>query len=384
MNLIFISNRFTNHQVELCNEFFKIADNFLFVEVERRESRALEHGKSIEGEVPSYVITSDNLPMIQNNIDNADIVIIGSAPDYLVNSRLKRGLLTFKYSERMYKKGIPWLELPLRYFKNFMRFNRYHNYYLLCASAYSAYDYSLSHSFVGKAFKWGYFPKTTNLTFGEISKKKAWDTKLHILWVGRFIDWKHPEKALDVALDLSSQGIDYTLTMLGTGTMEEEIKESVESMNLQGNVKVLGSVPSNDVREFMDRSHIFLYTSDYNEGWGAVLNEAMASGCIVIASHAIGAAPYLVKNGVNGFLYNNDEQQALLKCVHDVLSKRNQWNDISKCAYNTIRFVWNAGNAAKCFMEIARSLYCDHQVIFKKSGPCSKAESISNNWFSKL
>ena len=49
----------------------------------------------------------------------------------------------------------------------------------------------------------------------------------------------------------------------------------------------------------MEKSEIFLFTSDKGEGWGAVLNESMNSACAVVASHAIGSVPFLLKDGEN-------------------------------------------------------------------------------------
>ena len=43
------------------------------------------------------------------------------------------------------------------------------------------------------------------------------------------------------------------------------------------------------------------------EGWGAVLNEAMNSGCACIASHAIGSAGFLIEHGENGFVYRDGD-----------------------------------------------------------------------------
>jgi glycosyltransferase involved in cell wall biosynthesis len=41
---------------------------------------------------------------------------------------------------------------------------------------------------------------------------------------------------------------------------------------------------------------VFIFTSDRNEGWGAVLNEAMGSGCAVVAADLIGSVPYLIEH----------------------------------------------------------------------------------------
>jgi hypothetical protein len=37
-------------------------------------------------------------------------------------------------------------------------------------------------------------------------------------------------------------------------------------------------MPPEEVRVHMEQSNIYLFTSDFGEGWGAVLNEAMNSG----------------------------------------------------------------------------------------------------------
>lgn len=58
----------------------------------------------------TYVIpyTQDKIinQEIKRKVIEADVVIIGSAPDSYIEQRLKDGKLTFKYSERFYKKGI--------------------------------------------------------------------------------------------------------------------------------------------------------------------------------------------------------------------------------------------------------------------------------------
>ena len=61
----------------------------------------------------------------------------------------------------------------------------------------------------------------------------------------------------------------------------------------------------------MEKTGIFLFTSDRQEGWGAVLNEAMNSGCAVVASHLIGAVPFLKKKKKNGLVYSSGDRKTL-------------------------------------------------------------------------
>ena len=39
------------------------------------------------------------------------------------------------------------------------RYLRFRNFYVLCASAYTPLDYARQFDFIGKTYKWGYFPK---------------------------------------------------------------------------------------------------------------------------------------------------------------------------------------------------------------------------------
>lgn len=69
------------------------------------------------------------------------------------------------------------------------------------------------------------------------------------------------------------------------------------------------------VREYMENADIFLFTSDYGEGWGAVLNEAMNSCMAVVADCGIGAAPFLLKPGKNGMVYPDGNFAIFIKTL---------------------------------------------------------------------
>ena len=61
----------------------------------------------------------------------------------------------------------------------------------------------------------------------------------------------------------------------------------------------------------MEKSSIYLFTSNFDEGWGAVLNESMNSACAVISSHAAGATPFLISHNINGLLYTSGDVDEL-------------------------------------------------------------------------
>ena len=123
----------------------------------------------------------------------------------------------------------------------------------------------------------------------------------------------------------------------------------------------------------MEKSEIFLFTSDRHEGWGAVLNESMNSGCAVVASHAIGSVPFLVNDGENGFIYKDGDIDNLYKKVKLLLDDSCRRREMSKKAYFTIADEWNAENAATRFIYLLQDIKENGNSSRFSHGPCSKS-----------
>ncbi|MBR2454302.1 MAG: glycosyltransferase, partial [Clostridia bacterium] len=309
MKLTFVSNALTPHQIPFCEACINIlGDGFSFVSVAEVTDERKTIGWGAEAkdyEIRSYE-SSEAREKAITSINEADVLILGSASEDIIKSRLKAKKLTFKYSERQYKKPLNIKTYPHALAGAWLHFGRYQSapFYLLCASAYASADFMKFGNFKNRAFKWGYFPATYEYDIDVLMAKKESRT---ITWAARMIDWKHPELAVEMARRLKADGIDFTLNVIGFGVMENEIRESVARLGLADCVKLLGSMKPEEVREYMEKSAVFLMTSDRQEGWGAVLNEAQNSACAVLANSAAGSAPYLIKNGENGFIYNEKD-----------------------------------------------------------------------------
>jgi glycosyltransferase involved in cell wall biosynthesis len=178
---------------------------------------------------------------------------------------------------------------------------------------------------------------------------------------------------------LKDNGYKFDLDIIGTGPMASQIKNMIVSNNLQNEVKLLGSMKPEQVREHMEKANIFLFTSDFNEGWGAVLNESMNSGCGIVASHAIGSVPFLLKNKINGLIYKNGDINHLYQNVKYLLDNEKGCYQMGINAYNTLHESWNAKEAAKRVIKLSEGLLNGNVPVFK-DGPCSIAENISQKY----
>ena len=382
MLIIFLSNTFNHHQMAISNEFYRLTDgNYFFIETQPMSDERKNMGWSLE-EQPDYVlhVYKNDIERTKclNLINSADVVITGMASEKYLIERKKQKKLIFRYSERLFKRKNMYWQIPLRIIKYNFQNRKNNNIYMLCSSAYAAFDYNLSLSFKNKTYKWGYFPKTVR--YSNIEKLINEKTVNSILWTGRFIDWKHPEIHIKLAKFLKDSGINFKLTMIGNGIMFDSVKKMINDFELNEYVSLLGVKTPDEVRTIMEQSQIFIFTSDYAEGWGAVLNEAMNSACAVVASHAIGAVPFLIENGNNGMIYENKNEEDLFEKVKLLLNNSQKRIEISKNAFNTIIEEWNGEIAAQNFIKLINTIN-RNDINLIDSGPCSKAKIIKNNWF---
>lgn len=148
---------------------------------------------------------------------------------------------------------------------NFLQYRNNNNLFMLSAGYYAGGDMKLIKCFKKKNYVFGYFPKVYELNIEEVIDKKQ-NQLPKILWVGRFLDWKHPEACVALASYLKRKGYIFKLSMVGIGPLYETINDDIKKHNLDDCVELVGQLSNEQVREMMLRSNIFLFTSDYREG----------------------------------------------------------------------------------------------------------------------
>lgn len=384
MKITFISNYFNHHQKFVSDVLNDLCcQQYLFVETTQMREERKKLGYE-QKKIPSYVVSSYMMDKKKDylfeEVGKSDVVIWGSCSNRWIKQRLKDGTLTFAYSERIMKSK-SLLKFVVRAIKYNIKFKKnQNNQYLLCSSAYTSKDYNAIGLFKGKCYKWGYFPECKKYSdIQELLNKKK---KSEILWCGRFLEWKHPDDVISVAIKLKKSGYLFHISMIGEGELKEKLNKLVKDNELEKYVDIIDPQSPQKIREYMENSGIYLCTSDYHEGWGAVLNEAMNSGCAVIASHAMGATPFLIKNRINGYVYesgNIDELSTYIKILLDSSEKQEK---IGKLAYETIVKEWNSEIAAKRLFDLSNNILVGKDVSnLYKTGPCSEAKIIKNDWY---
>lgn len=382
MKITFVSNYINHHQIPVSNVLYEhLGENYTFIQTEPMEEERIRLGWN-PADVPTYVrYAYEEREACEQLILDSDVVIWGGLEDEtMLQPRLQAGKPILRYSERLYKTG-QWKAIsPRGLKKKYLDHTRYRKapVYLLCAGAYVASDFHIVRAYPDKMLKWGYFPECKSYEIEKLWGEKAYtEEKKEILWAARFIDWKHPELVVELAEELSKKRNDFHITMLGGGELQPVIESLIQGKKLDAFISLAGTKNPAQVREMMEQSPIFLMTSDRQEGWGAVMNEAMNSGCAVIANRMVGAGPYLIEHGKNGYLYRQGDAAHLAELVNPLLDDRNLCKSIGMQAYATITGEWNARTAAERLLVLIRDLAEGREPQIRwESGPCSKAEII--------
>ncbi len=382
--VVFVSNFFNHHQKFLSDAFYElIGDGYHFIAtVPMNEDRRKLGWKQYETPYLVYSYESDEVyQSCMDLIRDADAVIIGSAPEKMIRSRILSGKLTFRYSERFLRKGLELKKFLYRLVKYRHLNPGSKPVYLLCSSAYTSADYAKFGLFRNKAFKWAYFTEAKAYEDLDLLLEKK--DPMEILWCGRFLKLKHLGDVIHAVGKLVEEGFPCRLKVIGGGSEQAEAayRKLACSVSSKDFVSFVGTVGSDEVRTHMEKAGIFVFSSDFQEGWGAVVNEAMNSGCAVISSHAAGAAPFLIRDGENGMIYESQNVADLYQKLKELLEHPEHQRRLGAEAYRTITGLWSPAVAAKRFLSLAQSILNNKGTDLYEEGPVSKSLPLNNNWY---
>lgn len=375
LKLVFFANYLNIHQVHLMDELFALlGGGFRFVATLPRNSSELKGGDDYSSRC-YCVLASESCRakvIAKQMACEAEVCVFGAcSQEYaLARARGNPSGLSFEVGERWLKRG--WVNAFsssfLEWFVNYRLYYRHRPFYKLCCSAFTASDDIQLGVYKGRHFKWGYFTGVT-----AYDAEKTITTGVSIMWCSRFLKWKHPELAIELAKKLKDNGYKVMIDMYGSGSELEASESLCRELSVQDVVSFKGSVPNDEIIQEMRRHDIFLFTSDKKEGWGAVLNEAMSNRCAVVASEAIGAAPFLIRDGRNGLLFKSRQVDSLYEKVIFLLNNPAVIQQVSEQAYQDMLHIWSPRKAAENLIQLINDLR-NGQDTSILDGPCSKAE----------
>jgi glycosyltransferase involved in cell wall biosynthesis len=159
--------------------------------------------------------------------------------------------------------------------------------------------------------------------------------------------------------------LDHKLVLVGRkGESWQIIFETVDKLDLRGNVLWLGHVPFDELPALMNGAEAFVYPSAY-EGFGLPPLEAMACGTPVVSSRA-SSLPEVI--GDAGIFFDPYDTEAMAAALHAVLANRCLRKELrNKGLTRAKAFSW------KRTTELTLSAYMEACARFREDGIRARA-----------
>jgi glycosyltransferase involved in cell wall biosynthesis len=142
-------------------------------------------------------------------------------------------------------------------------------------------------------------------------------SRRRIIFVGRLVRLKRVDTLIDAFTRLAADRPEWDLLIVGDGPLRTELESRVPAV-LKDRVCWTGFISNQPTVNALYRTADVMVLPSENEAWALVVNEAAASGLAMVVSEVVGAAPELVRDGVNGRLFSPGEVAALTKHLCEV------------------------------------------------------------------
>ncbi|MGE1111797.1 hypothetical protein CN978_11235 [Priestia megaterium] len=152
-----------------------------------------------------------------------------------------------------------------------------------------------------------------------------------ILYYGRL----SKEKGLDFLLDAKREMDNkFTLEIVGTGPEEEHLKRRVHYENIKG-VEFLGFKSGDELINLIKNCKATILPANWHEVFGLTIIESHSIGTPVIGSD-LGGIGEIIKNGKNGFIYNNGDLKSLKKSISQLFDlNEKQYQEMASNSLNS-------------------------------------------------
>ncbi len=160
------------------------------------------------------------------------------------------------------------------------------------------------------------------------------ENQFRIIHVGRLVKWKRVDLLIEVVAKLKPEMPEIELLVIGKGKEQENLKKQAEKLSVDKNVKFIGGVYENkELGKYLKASSVYVLA-----GMGGLsINQAMAFGKPVICSIADGTEKRLVKNGFNGYYFENGNATDLTKKIKELLLNKDKIVEFGKNSVSIIK-----------------------------------------------
>lgn len=159
----------------------------------------------------------------------------------------------------------------------------------------------------------------------------------------------HPSKGQDVLIQALPRVVEAVpevdVVFAGGGSERERLESLALELGVQHHVRFAGALPRTEVFRLMAEAAVVVVPSR-DEAFGLVNIEAMAMGTPVVASR-VGGIPEIVREGVDGLLFESEDAAGLAACLVRLLRDENLRMEMGRNARERFLEEFESGRAVK-------------------------------------
>ena len=175
-----------------------------------------------------------------------------------------------------------------------------------------------------------------------------------LIMVGRYAKSKDHVTLIEALQQLKQKGVTPTLTLVGSGRKryQKQIHDLVARYELQDQVTFIEY--SSEVENLLRQHKVFVMSSRF-EGLNLAVLEAMASGCVIVGSTAMGVKE-LIDDKSDGFLFPIGDSAALADILETVLSDPKNYQAFAHAAREKVLNHYDKKHVTQAYYELFKQL----------------------------
>lgn len=155
----------------------------------------------------------------------------------------------------------------------------------------------------------------------KIGIKNDW---LTLLFAAKWETVKNPRLYIDFASQFSNQPINFILA--GNGPLDAQVRHWASA---HSHIHLLGFQNQTEMPLLYRAADYYCMSSD-SETWGLAINEAMACSRGVIVRNTCGCATDLVREGLNGFIFDSSDMESLYHKILLIIDHPKVWKKMGQ------------------------------------------------------
>lgn len=179
------------------------------------------------------------------------------------------------------------------------------------------------------------------------------DGMCEVLFVGQLTHRKGVDLLIEALRPLVATVPGLRLSLIGDGPDRSGLRTLAEEAGLGDHVRFEGVLPHRRILERLETADLLVLPSRW-DGWGLVVNEALAAGVPVISSDRCGASD-LIREGANGYVFRGGDAADLRRKLSQFLGAGDRRGAMREEARRTGRAV-SAESAATYLVECIKTM----------------------------